>query len=134
MADKPKATSKRKPPEPSDSPAVIDDVMSRVMPDVQPIVARLDELIRQTLPEPQYAIKWNKAYYGLPDRGWVIEMAAYHVSVNVVFLGDADFDSPPPLGERDRSRYIKVHSLDEIDEEELRSWIDDASRVDGWTS
>ena len=133
MDKKRKGPSTRKAPEPSDSHAELDDWMKRIMPDLQPIVARLDELIRQTLPTPQYAMKWKQAYYGLPDRGWVIEMVAYDVSVNVVFLGGADFESPPPLGDSDRSRYIKVTSLDEIDEEELRAWIENAGRVDGWS-
>lgn len=133
MDKKRTGTSGRKPPEPTDSHAEIDDWMKRVMPDLQPIVTHLDELIRDELPELRYAIKWKKAYYGLPDRGWVIEMVAYDVSVNVVFLGGADFDSPPPLGDRDRSRYIKVTSLDEINEHELGTWIENAGRVDGWT-
>jgi hypothetical protein len=127
-----KATSARKPPEPADDHAEIDDWMKRTMPDLQPIIARLDALIRDVLPGLQYAIKWKKAYYGLPDRGWVIEMVAYDVSVNVVFLGGADFDSPPPLGDSDRSRYIKLKSLDDINEQEFRSWISNASQVDGW--
>src|SRR5688500_11561874 len=133
MDMKRKGTSTRKPPEPSDSHAEIDDWMKRIMPDLQPVVTRLDELIRHELSGVQYAIKWKKAYYGLPDRGWLIEMVAYDVSVNIVFLGGADFDSPPPLGEGDRSRYIKLKSLDDINEDEMRSWIHNASRVDGWT-
>ena len=43
------ASGTRKPPEPSDSHAAIDDWMRRVMPDLHPIVTRLDELIRETL-------------------------------------------------------------------------------------
>jgi hypothetical protein len=128
-----KGTSARKAPEASDSHAEIDDWMKRIMPDLQPIVARLDELIREGLSGVQYAIKWKKAYYGLPDRGWIIEIVAYDVSVNVVFLGGADFDSPPPLGDSDESRYIKVKSLDEINEQELRTWIANAGQVEGWT-
>jgi hypothetical protein len=133
MDKKRTGTSTRKPPEPSDSHAEIDDWMKRIMPDLQPIVGRMDELIRDELSELQYAIKWKKAYYGLPDRGWIIEMVAYDVSVNLVFLGGADFASPPPLGDGDRSRYVKVKSLDEIDEQEFRAWIENAGRVDGWT-
>ena len=132
MDKKRAGASTRKPPEPSQDHAPIDDWMKRIMPDLQPMVERIDELIRDVLPGLQYAIKWKKAYYGLPDRGWVIEVVAYDVSVNVVFLGGADFDSPPPLGESDRSRYIKLRSLDEIDEQELRSWIKNAGEVDGW--
>lgn len=60
-------------------------------------------------------------------------MVAYDVSVNVVFLGGADFDSPPPLGDGDRSRYIKLKSVDEINDHELRSWIKNAGQVEGWT-
>lgn len=69
----------------------------------------------------------------MADQGWVIEVVAYDVSVNVVFHGGADFDSPPPLGDRDRSRYIKVTSLEELDEDELVGWIENAARVPGWS-
>ena len=122
----------RKPPEPSSSHAEIDDWMRRVMPDLNPIVKWLDETIRETLPDVHYAIKWKKAYYGLPDQGWVIEMVAYDVSVNVVFLGGADMDPPPPLGDTDRSRYIKVKTLDEAQTAEMKEWIAQAGRVPGW--
>lgn len=132
MKDTRKGPSTRKPPEPGSSHSEIGDWMKRIMPDLQPVVAHLDELIRDELPGLQYAIKWKKAYYGLPDRGWVIELVAYDVSVNVVFLGGADFESPPPLGDRDRSRYVKVTSLDDVDDDELRTWIESAGQVDGW--
>jgi len=39
--------------------------------------------------------------------------------VNVVFLGGADFDSPPPLGTTDRTRYSKVTTLEEVQRPEL---------------
>jgi hypothetical protein len=125
--------STRKPPVPSDSHADIDDWMRRVMPDLQPIVKRLDEMIREAHPGTQYAVKWKKAYYGLPERGWIIEMVAYDVSANVVFFGGADFDDPPPLGTTDRSRYIKLKTLDELDDPNLKKWIEDAGRYAGWT-
>jgi len=128
-----KGESTRKPPVPSDSHADIDDWMRRVMPDLQPIVHRLDEMIREALPEAQYAVKWKKAYYGSPAHGWIIEMVAYDVSVNVVFFGGADFDVQPPLGTTDRSRYIKVKDLAELDQPDLRKWIEEAGRVRGWT-
>ena len=98
----------RKPPVPSESHADIEDWIRRVMPDLHPIVKRLDGLICETISGLEYAVKWKKAYYGLPELGWIIEMVAYDVSVNVVFFGGADFDPPPPLGETDRSRYVKL--------------------------
>jgi hypothetical protein len=122
----------RKPPVPLDSHADIEDWIRRVMPDLHPIVKRLDELIRETIPGLQYAIKWGKGYYGLPGLGWIIEMVAYDVSVNVVFLGGAVFDPPPPLGDTGRSRYIKVRTLEEVQGPEMGKWIEQAARVEGW--
>ena len=132
MAKTRKPNTTRKPPEPSDSHAEIEDWSRRVMPDLHPIVKRLDEMIRETLDGLQYAVKWKKAYYGLQELGWVIEMVAYDVSVNVVFLGGAEFDSQPPLGDTDRSRYIKVTTLEEVQRPEMQKWIEQAGRVPGW--
>ena len=44
----------------------------------------------------------------------------------------ADFDPPPPLGDGDRSRYIKLKTMDEVEQPELASWIEQAGRVQGW--
>lgn len=128
-----KPSTSRKPPVPSPSHADIEDWIRRVMPDLHPIVERLDELIRDTIPGLEYAVKWKRAYYGLPELGWIIEMVAYDVSVNVVFFGGADFDSPPPLGDTDRSRYVKVRTPEEAEEPEMRKWVDQARGVPGWT-
>ena len=130
-ARKPNAT--RRPPESSDSHDEIDAwLKSNVMPGLNPIVHRLDELIRESIPGLHYAVKWKQAYYGLPDLGWLIEMVAYDVSVNVVFFGGADFDPPPPLGDTDRSRYVKVTTLEEAQRPDMRAWVKQAARVPGW--
>lgn len=102
------------------------------MPSLQPIVRHIDEVIRETIPNLQYALKWKKAYYGLPELGWVIELVAYDVSVNVVFHGGADFDQPPPLGTVGRSRYVKLTTLEEAQAPEVRRWIEQAGHVIGW--
>ena len=128
-----KPITTREPPVPTDSHAEIEDwVMRLVMPEMQPIVERLDGSIRETIPGLQYAIKWKRAYYGVPELGWVIEVAAYAVSVNVSFLGGADFDRPPPLGTTDRSRYVKLSTLEEAQGPEMHTWIGQAARVPGW--
>jgi hypothetical protein len=92
-------------------------------------IGRIDH---EAIPGLRYAVKWKKAYYGLPDLGWIIEMVAYDVSVNVVFFGGADIDPPPPLVSTDRSRYVKVRALDEAESPEIRTWIEQAGRVPGW--
>jgi hypothetical protein len=127
-----KGNAGRKPPEPSANHSDIDEWCRRVMPDLQPIIKGLDRSIRAAIPSLEYAVKWKRAYYGLPELGWIIEIAAYDVSVNVLFLGGADFESPPPLGTADRTRYIKVTSPEEALRPELQKWIEQAGRTQGW--
>jgi hypothetical protein len=128
-----KGIARRVPPEPSATHADIDDWIGRQMPHLRPIVRALDESIRATIPGLHYAVKWKRPYYGLPELGWIIELAAYDVSVNVVFFGGADFDSPPPLGTTDRTRYVKVTTLEEARRPELQRWSEQASRTPGWS-
>jgi len=131
MAKMVKGNSTRKPPEPSDGHAEIDEWMRRLMPDLQPIVEHLDKTIRKTFPKAHFAVKWKKAHYGLSDRGWILEVVSYDVSVNVLFYGGAEFDPPPPHGEG-RSRYVKLKTLDEAKAKEVQSWIKQAGTVAGW--
>jgi hypothetical protein len=132
MAQQRKPDAARNPPVSSDGHADIEDWIRRLMPDLQPIVTQLDELICETIPGLQYAVKWKKGYYGLPELGWIIEMVAYDVSVNVVFFGGAELDPPPPLGTTDRSRYVKVKTLEEAQGPEMHKWVEQAGRVLGW--
>lgn len=129
-----KPHANRRPPVPTESHVEIEDWSRRVMPDLHPLVRRLDELIVETIPGLQYAVKWKRAYYGLEALGWIIEMAAYDVSVNLVFFAGAEFDAPPPLGTTGRTRYAKVTTVEEAEAPELRAWIEQAGRRQGWSS
>lgn len=130
MAKSPKSNSTRKPPTPADGHADIAEWIRHVMPDLRPLVEYLDKRIRDTIPGLQYAVKWKRAYYGLPGKGWLIELVAYDVSINLVFFGGAAFDSPPPLGEG--SRYVKIRTLEEARQPEMLEWIRQAAKVPGW--
>ena len=127
-----KGNPRRKPPEPTAGHSDIEDWFGRLMPDLQPIVRGLDESIRAAIPDLDYAVKYKRAFYGLPELGWVIEIAPYDVSVNVLFLGGADFDPPPPLGSTGQTRYVKVTTLAEVTQPEVLDWIEQAGRTPGW--
>jgi hypothetical protein len=127
-----KGIAGKKPPQPLADRAVIDEWVSQASPRLQPIVKRLDELIQATVPDLSYAFTRGRPYYGVPEHGWIIEIATYSISVNVLFYGGADFDSPPPLGSTDRTRYIKLGSLAEAEQPELVDWIKQAARTPGW--
>lgn len=131
MPKAPATHSSRKPPEPSADHAEVADWLKRVMPDLQPIVDHLDRQIREAIPDLEYAVKWKKAYYGLARRGWIIEMVAYDVSVNLVFFAGAKFDPRPPQGEG--SRYVKIRTLEEARAPEVKAWIEQAARYPGWS-
>lgn len=127
-----KGLAGRTPPEPSSGHDVIDEWMRRQMPDLHDMVQRIDELIRATQPDLYYTVSRKRAYYGLADQGWIIEIAAYDVSVNVVFFGGADFVPPPPLGSVDRTRYLKLTTVSDVERLDLRDWIEQAGRTLGW--
>lgn len=126
------AKSSRKPPEPSGDHSQIERWIAGSMPEIQPILIEVDRMIGDAIADLRFAVKWKKAYYGLEELGWIIELAGYHVTANVVFHGGIDLDPPPPLGETGRSRYVKLHNLEEARAPELRGWIEQAARFPGW--
>lgn len=132
MKKQKKAYSTKKPPVPVESHSIIEDWIQQVMPETHPIVKRIDELICNNISGLQYAIKWGKVYYGLPELGWIIEVAAYKISVNIVFLAGKKLDPSPPLGDGEQARYIKLKTLEEVNRSEVKNWIQQASRVTGW--
>lgn len=109
----------------------VDRWMAGVMPAVNPIVSELDQIIRKSLKDPRFAIKWGKAYYGSAQLGWCIELAAYHVSVNVVFLNGDRLHEPPSLG--DATRYVKIKSREELKSAQILAWIKESCGMPGWT-
>jgi hypothetical protein len=127
-----KGNAGRKPPEPSAEHSEIDAWITTLMPHLQPIVTALDASIHATVPGLQYAVKYKRAFYGVAELGWVIELAPYDVSVNVLFFGGADFDPPPKLGSADRTRYVKITSLGNTRTPELIDWMKQAGRTPGW--
>jgi hypothetical protein len=127
-----KGNAGRTPPEPSAKHSEIDAWIKTLVPHLQPMVKALDKAIRTTIPGLQYAIKYKRAFYGLPEHGWIIELAPYDVSVNVLFFGGADFDPPPKLGSADRTRYVKVTDLDQVKAQSLLNWIEQSGRASGW--
>jgi hypothetical protein len=127
-----KGNPRRKPPEPSGDHAAIDTWFGEIMPSMQPIVRSLDESIRAALPNLQYAVKFHRAFYGQSDVGWIIEIAAYFKSVNILFLGGADLDPPPPLGNVGRTRYVKIANVEEVEHPEMRVWLEQAGHTVGW--
>lgn len=126
-----KLVSSRKPPAAAHGHEVVDEWLTELMPTVQSFVTAIDERICAAIPDLEFAIKWGKAYYGLPDLGWIIEVASYHRTANIVFLGGASFDDPPKLGSGS-SRYVKLAPGDDLSSPELTRWLTEAATTPGW--
>lgn len=125
-----KPLSSKKPPKPDQNHELIDDWIANAKPALNPIVLALDKLIRAHLKNPHYAIKWGKAYYGTPNHGWCIELVAYDVSVNIVFLNGSQLENPPELG--DETRYVKIKSFEELQSTQIQEWIKQSCKISGW--
>lgn len=125
-----KPLSSKKPPVPAADHAIIAAWLADVRPGLNPVVTALDQLIVPQLSKPRYAIKWGKAYYGSEQFGWCIELVAYDVSVNIVFLNGWQLPQPPADGEQ--QRYVKIRTAEETRTPELSRWIKQSCHLPGW--
>ncbi len=125
-----KPLSSKKPPAPEENHGLIKDWIANVRPTLNPIVSDLDKLIRAQLVDPRYSIKWGKAYYGSSKWGWCIELVAYDVSVNIVFLNGQLLENPPALG--GQTRYIKIKGIEELQSSKIHAWIKQSCNMSGW--
>lgn len=130
MAKQWKLKGNRKMPEPSPDHEAVVACIERAMPNLQPLLREVDAVIRAIHPEVQFGVKWRRPFYYLPEHGWIIELAPYDITANVVFLGGAEFDDPPPLGSGE-SRYIKVSDVAEVTTPQMREWITHAGIAPG---
>lgn len=126
-----KPLSSKKPPEPNEDHRIIEEWIADARPALNPIVAELDSIILQELKNPTYAIKWGKAYYGSTEFGWCIELVAYDVSVNIVFLNGSQLSEPPKLG--DETRYVKIRDIEEAKSKQVLEWIKQSCQMPGWS-
>ncbi|SCG52111.1 hypothetical protein GA0070609_2623 [Micromonospora echinaurantiaca] len=93
---------------------------------------RLDELIVRTVPGVHKAVKWNQPFYGLTGEGWFLSFRCYTNYVQVQFLKGTSLDPVPPKpSKHDEVRYLDIRQDEELDENQLRSWIEQASRLPG---
>jgi hypothetical protein len=100
----------------------------------QSVGRRLDDLVVAAVPEVCKAVKWNQPYYGKPDDGWFLSFRCYTDYVQVQFLRGTSLEPlPPKASKHDEVRYLDIREDDDVDTEQLRSWIEQASGLPGAT-
>jgi hypothetical protein len=91
----------------------------------------IDGLVADVVPDARKAVKWNTPFYGAGD-GWFLAFYCYRRYVQVTFFRGTSLDPvPPESSTTPEVRYLHIHETDEIDHDQLRSWIDQASRLPG---
>lgn len=93
---------------------------------------RLDDLVEHVVPEVHKAVKWNQPFYGRKDEGWFLAFRCYTGYVQLQFFKGASLDPvPPKASKHDEVRYLDIHENDELDEDRLRSWVEQAGSLPG---
>ena len=92
----------------------------------------LDDLIVQTVPDVRKAVKWNQPFYGYKGQGWFLSFRCYTKYVQVQFFKGTSLDPVPPKSSKhEEVRYFDIHEDESMDEDQLRSWIKQASSLPG---
>jgi hypothetical protein len=103
------------------------------MPDwKRPLGERLDDLIVRTVPDVRKAVKWNQPFYGHQGEGWFASFRCFTRYVQLQFFRGTSLDPmPPKASKHDEVRYLDIHEDDDLDEAQLASWIEQASKLPG---
>jgi hypothetical protein len=92
----------------------------------------LDDLIVRTVPKVYKAVKWNQPFYGFEGEGWFLAFRCYTKYVQLTFFRGTSLDPPPPKeSKHPEVRYFDIHEDDDPGEDQLVSWIEQASKLPG---
>ena len=98
------------------------------------IAERVDALAAKALPALQRSVKWGMAFYGVGD-GWCFSCGGFAGHVKLTFLrGTALEPVPPtaPIGMGKDSRGVELQSVNDLDERQGASWMQQAAAIPGF--
>ncbi len=78
------------------------------------------------------AVRWNSPFYGIEGRGWFLSFHCFAKYVKVTFLNGAALRPVPPVASKhEHVRYFHIHEHDELEEDLLVRWIEQAATLPG---
>lgn len=93
---------------------------------------RIDALVAETCPGAAKAVRWNSPFWGVPGRGWMLNLSCVERYVKVAFFkGTALQPMPPVESRKDDIRYYHVFEDAGLDEAQVRDWLRQAAAIDG---
>lgn len=94
---------------------------------------RLDALIVRTVPDVRKAVRWNTPFYGVEGQGWFLGFHCLTKYVKVSFFRGTSLKPMPQIESKtEGTRYFHIYEDDQVDEELVGSWIQQASEISGW--
>jgi hypothetical protein len=110
------------------------DYISSLPQPQRTIAERIDALAASTLPNVKRSVKWGMAWYGVGD-GWCFACGGFVGHVKLTFgRGTSLSPEPPvtPIGMGKTSRGVDLGSVDDIDEGQIVSWMEQAAAIPGF--
>ncbi len=93
---------------------------------------RLDLLVESTVPDVKKAVRWNSPFYSVDGEDWFASIHVFARYIKLTFLNGSALSPLPPYGGKDPdARWVRIHEND-LDEEQLRSWIRQSAALPGW--
>lgn len=110
---------------------VVQDYIAAMPGWKQGVGRRLDALVTEAVPGVRKAVKWNQPHYGA-DEGFFLSFRCYTRYVQVQFLRGGSLDPQPPKSSKHPEvRYLDIHEDDELDEAQLRAWVQRSAELPG---
>lgn len=131
-----------------DGPAGVRAWIAGVKPEHRRIVERMDVLIEEVIPDVHRGIKWRKPsqplgipFYGTETQGWIVAMWSFKDRIGIGFIAGSELDPEPPVTKMagpwnraaTKGRRIDIHNESEFDEPLIRSWLEQARDLLGWS-
>jgi hypothetical protein len=96
------------------------------------VCRRVDAIVTKTVPGVRKAVKWNSPFYGVEEKHWFLSFHCFTSYVKVAFFKGAQLRPMPPGTSTQKDVcYLDIHKDDTIDEKQLASWIEQASKLPG---
>ena len=78
------------------------------------------------------AVKWNQPFYGREGEGWFLSFRCYTKYVQLQFMRGTSLDPVPAKeSKHPEVRYLDIHEDDELDEAQLRAWMERSAELPG---
>lgn len=93
---------------------------------------RIDRCIVETVPDVYRKVRWNQPLYGVDAETVFVSFRCFTKKVQIAFHNGASLDPEPPKSSKHPAvRYLDILEEDELDEQQLTSWIGQASKLPG---